>query len=75
MFQGKTIIVTGGSLGIGFAVAKEIHAGQGTPIIIGHNKQHVYSAMKRLDKPAYSYLCDVSSVDEITQTMKKIKKK
>ena len=47
-FHGKTILITGGSTGIGFAVAKRIVDEGGHAIITGRNQKSLNDAIKSL---------------------------
>lgn len=50
MLENKIIVVTGGSLGIGFAVSKKIAIEGGTVIMFARNKQNLMNAKNQLKK-------------------------
>ena len=69
MLKDKTIIVTGGSLGIGLAIAKKCAIEGAQVIIAARNKKDLENALKELNQIApnnhKSYSLDVSILDEI----------
>lgn len=76
-WQNKTILITGGSSGIGkstaFACAK-----RGAKIgILGHTTVHIQQTVEELKAQGYrafGYVCDVSDLPELTAVSKQIKK-
>ncbi len=64
-FSGKTVLITGGSTGIGFATAKRILNEGGNVIITGRNQKKLDSAVESLGKKARSFMADASRVKEI----------
>ena len=67
--ESKTIIVTGGSLGIGLAVSKKIVSEGGTVIICARDKDDLVSAVKELkeisNRDQYYYQADISKLNEV----------
>ena len=66
-FEGKTVVVTGGNRGIGFAIAKRF-AEEGANIVIGSVEAQVEEAATDLEKlgvKAVGVLCDVTRKDEV----------
>ena len=64
-FNGKTVLITGGSSGIGFATAKRIVEEGGNVIITGRNQKSLDAAVESLGKKARSFAADASRVNEI----------
>jgi len=73
----KTIIVTGGSVGIGFAVAKKCAEEGATIIIAARNHKDLSKALiqlKEISKKAHNfYPLDISSIEEVKDFSKWIK--
>lgn len=72
-FAGKTIIVTGGTSGIGFVTAQKIISEGGSVIITGRNDQKIDRAVKELGSKATGVVVDsgrVESLKEFAQTLK-----
>lgn len=66
-FEGKTVVVTGGNKGIGFAIAKRF-AEEGANIVVGSVEAQVEAAAADLEKmgaKAVGVLCDVTKKDEV----------
>ena len=54
----KIVLITGGSKGIGFSIAKRVIDGGGKVIITGRNKNDLDSAKEKLGDNSYSYVLD-----------------
>lgn len=77
--QGKTALVTGGSYGIGFAIAKALSKAGAVIAFNCRSKVHLQQALSDYEKEgitAHGYLCDVTDeaavramVAEITETL------
>ncbi|AEM77704.1 short-chain dehydrogenase/reductase SDR [Thermoanaerobacter wiegelii Rt8.B1] len=71
MFYGKNVIVTGGSSGIGFAIAKKFAEENANVLIIGRNTEKLDSAVKKIKNATNGrgkvcgYVCDVSNYEDI----------
>jgi NAD(P)-dependent dehydrogenase (short-subunit alcohol dehydrogenase family) len=61
----KTIIVTGGNSGIGFAAAKKIAEAGGTPIIVGQDQAKIDDACTKIGATACGFKADISSLNEL----------
>jgi 3-oxoacyl-[acyl-carrier protein] reductase len=76
MLSNKNAIITGGSRGIGRAIAMEFAArGASIALIYGGNKeaaQETVAALKALGAEAVAYQCDVSSFEDTKKTVQKI---
>ncbi|HZK01519.1 MAG TPA: 3-oxoacyl-[acyl-carrier-protein] reductase [Anaerovoracaceae bacterium] len=76
MLEGKNAVITGGSRGIGKAIAIELaRQGASVAIIYGGNDvaaRNTATEVKELGREAEIYKCDVSSFDQTKNTVKKI---
>ena len=73
--QGKVALVTGGSYGIGFAIAKGFSAAGATVVFNDINQELVdkgLSAYEAEGIKAYGYVCDVTDEDAVQAMVKKI---
>lgn len=72
-FEGKTIVITGGTQGIGFAVATQCVELGGKVVLIGRNKEKAETACEKLGKDRASYyLCDLGSADCVQKVFERI---
>lgn len=69
----KTILITGGTSGIGFACAQYLLQQKYQVIITGQNSNNVQKALDQLENQATGYVSDTSSVHEIALLAKKVK--
>ncbi|MCV9386865.1 SDR family oxidoreductase [Reichenbachiella ulvae] len=69
----NTILVTGGTSGIGYEMAKEFLKRDNKVIITGRNEQKLQKAVQEL-KGAIGIACDVSQPDQIQQLYQQIEK-
>ena len=61
--SGRTALVTGSSLGIGFAIARGLHAAGATVILNGRDRQRVEAAVEKLGSDrARGVTCDVGTL-------------
>lgn len=75
LLQGKTILITGGGKGLGFAMTKKFLSEGASVIIVGRNEAILKSATKQLGTRA-NYLCfDVRDVNNIEKFMAAIEEK
>jgi NAD(P)-dependent dehydrogenase (short-subunit alcohol dehydrogenase family) len=73
--NGKTVIITGGSSGIGKAAAHKIAAAGGIPILVARTKEKLDEVVAEIEAEggtAYAYSCDLSDMDAIEATAKQI---
>ena len=74
LFEGKTCIVTGGSSGIGYEIAKKwINCG-GRVLITGRNEEKLIKAKKELGDNCYSLVFDSTDIEHCEEFMNKAKK-
>lgn len=71
-FEGRTILITGGNSGIGFAVARQIVQEGGKVIITGRDEKTLKSAQQELGANAEAVRADVGRLDEIVGLMSQI---
>lgn len=69
-FADKTVVVTGGNRGIGYAIAERF-ANEGASVAIASIEEHVHEAAKNLsassDSNVLGVVCDVTSVSDVKQ--------
>ena len=65
IFDGMTALVTGGSRGIGFAVAKRLVADGAKVALVSTKLEGAVAAASQLGENAKGYACDVSSYDDV----------
>ena len=75
----QTIWITGGSSGIGFAVAKKFLDNNWNVIISSSNSEKLEKAASKLKKEEngnniYSFVCDITNYNEVKETVLKIEK-
>lgn len=71
-FEGRTILITGGNSGIGFATARQIVREGGKVIITGRDEKTLKAAQHELGVYADAIRADVGRLDEIDGLMKQI---
>jgi short-subunit dehydrogenase len=73
--NGRTVVITGGSSGIGAAAAHKIAAAGGIPILVARTQEKLDEVVKQIqDKggTAYAYSADLSDMDAIEAVTEKI---
>jgi NAD(P)-dependent dehydrogenase (short-subunit alcohol dehydrogenase family) len=73
--NGKTVIITGASSGIGQAAAHKIAAAGGIPILVARSMdklEETKADIERAGGTAYAYSCDLSDTDAIDAAVEKI---
>ena len=77
MFSNKTIVVTGGSSGIGKKITDEILAAKGRVFVLSKNEKKIISINKKYisNKKFLGIQCDVSDESEVKEAFNFINKK
>jgi NAD(P)-dependent dehydrogenase (short-subunit alcohol dehydrogenase family) len=73
--NGRTVIITGASSGIGRAAAMKIAAAGGVPILVARTMEKLEEVKKEIEDAggtAYAYSADLSDTDSIDATVKQI---
>ncbi|CEG56985.1 SDR family oxidoreductase [Legionella fallonii] len=73
-FTDKTVLITGGSSGIGFSVAKRITDEGGNVVITGRNENNLHSAVKSLGKKSSYVVSDASNLSALDTLYSYIKR-
>ena len=63
-FEGKTVVVTGGNRGLGFAMAERF-AAEGANLVLASIEEHVHEAAQNIDGTALAVVCDVTSASDV----------
>jgi uncharacterized oxidoreductase len=72
--QGMTILITGGSAGMGLAFARQLSERGNNVIITGRNEKRLAAAVNTLKFGSY-YVCDVSKAEEVERLHAGVAKK
>ncbi len=75
--EGKTALVTGGSYGIGFAIAQGFAAAGATVVFNDINQELVDKGLKNYEEhgiKAHGYVCNVTDEDAVTKMIAQIEK-
>ncbi len=75
MFNGKNVVITGGSSGLGLAMARQLAAKGATVILIARGKEKLETVKAEITKrggKTHVFSCDVSNMAAITETFRKI---
>ena len=68
IFSGQVVVVTGGSTGIGFSVAKLfLEGGASTVYVTGRNSANLDAAVAKLGKGAIGFVSDVAKLSDLEQ--------
>jgi NAD(P)-dependent dehydrogenase (short-subunit alcohol dehydrogenase family) len=73
--NGKTVVVTGASSGIGEAAAMKIAAAGGIPILVARNKDKLEETKKKIERQggtAYTYSCDIADQESVDNFVKEV---
>lgn len=70
LFEGKTVLITGGSSGFGYSMAEKFVAESANVIITGRNERKLKSAASQLDSDKVkSMVWDISDIDNIKSNL------
>jgi 3-oxoacyl-[acyl-carrier protein] reductase len=67
MFKGRKAIVTGGSRGIGYAIASALSERGARVLITGRNEESLKIAAKRIGCDVIPFVWDVSRIDSMDE--------
>ncbi|HEX6258473.1 MAG TPA: SDR family oxidoreductase [Candidatus Saccharimonadales bacterium] len=70
----KVIVITGASEGLGRATATKLIAEGAAVALVAHNGDKLTAVAQELGSSAHPYVCDISSPDQIQQTVRQILK-
>ena len=73
--NGKTVLITGASSGIGMAAARKIAAAGGIPLLVARSEDKLNEAKEEIERDggtAYAYTADLSDYDSIDALVEKI---
>jgi NAD(P)-dependent dehydrogenase (short-subunit alcohol dehydrogenase family) len=73
--NGKTVVITGASSGIGLAAAHKIAAAGGIPLLVARSEDKLLEAKAEIERnggTAYAYTADLSDYDSIDALVEKI---
>ena len=68
-FKGKTALITGGTKGIGFAIADTMARAGANVFICARNREEVEAAVQKLGENAAGKLCDVRVEEQVKATI------
>ena len=68
-FKGKTALITGGTKGIGFAIADTLARAGANVFICARNREEVEAAVQKLGENAAGKLCDVRVEEQVKATI------
>ena len=69
-FAGKLVVITGGTSGIGFALAKELLNRQARAVVLSDKAATVSSAVEQLAEDSWivdGYVCDIGSAQSVSE--------
>lgn len=67
-FAGKLVVITGGTSGIGFALAEELLRRKSRVVVLADRADSVSAAVTRLggaERGAHGYVCDIGSIESV----------
>ena len=74
-FKGKTALITGGTKGIGFAIADTMARAGANVFICARNREEVEAAVQKLGENAAGKLCDVRVEKQVKATMESCRRR
>lgn len=69
------VLITGGSQGIGLAIAKELHKNGHELFLVARNEERLNNAVKSFNGRVYGFSCNLEKSDEIDALVKRTKEK
>jgi NAD(P)-dependent dehydrogenase (short-subunit alcohol dehydrogenase family) len=72
---GRTVVITGGSSGIGLATARKVAAAGGVPILVARDVERLEAARREVEEAggtAYAYSADLSDLDAIDRLVERL---
>jgi NAD(P)-dependent dehydrogenase (short-subunit alcohol dehydrogenase family) len=75
VLKGKVAVVTGGTTGIGLAIAKEFVAEAATVVVTGLEQEQLNMAVKEIGTNSFGAKADASSIVEMDALLKDVKSK
>jgi NAD(P)-dependent dehydrogenase (short-subunit alcohol dehydrogenase family) len=73
--NGKTVIITGASSGIGEAAALKIARAGGIPILVARNRDKLDETKEKIERAggtAYTYSCDIADPDSVSSFFEEV---
>lgn len=63
-FEDKTVVITGGNKGIGYAMAERF-AAEGANVVLASIEEQVHDAAQKIDGAAHAVVCDVTKTADV----------
>lgn len=71
-FQGKIVVITGASSGIGAMMAQTLASRGAVPILMARSEKKLAKTASQINRPHGVYLLDVTSGEQVTRTMERV---
>lgn len=71
LLKDKVVVVSGGSMGIGFECAKKYAEAGAVVVVLSNDSKSLYAAMHELGTDHTGILCDVSVAEDVKQAMER----
>jgi NADP-dependent 3-hydroxy acid dehydrogenase YdfG len=72
--QGKTVLLTGGSSGIGAAIARKLHQAGAQVAITGRHQEKLNAVNHEAQGKLLTFVCDGTQVEQVKQTVAEVEK-